>query len=90
LLNLKNKGIGIILSDHNVRDTFKIANRAYIIDEGERLIEGTPQEIALDERAKERFLGKNFKLGAEVGIHFSLEKSRSPSVSPSKRIKKEK
>jgi len=66
LLRLKDKGIGIVISDHNVRDTFKIAGRAYIIDEGEILIEGSPQKIAADENARERFLGKKFKLGEEV------------------------
>jgi len=68
LLNLKNKGIGIILSDHNVRDTFMIVNHAYIIDEGDILIEGPPQEVASDELAKEIFLGKDFKLGDEVDV----------------------
>lgn len=68
LLNLKNKGIGIILSDHNVRDTFMIVNRVYIIDEGDILIEGPPQEVASDELAKEIFLGKDFKLGDEVDV----------------------
>jgi len=68
LLNLKNKGIGIILSDHNVRDTFMIVNRAYIIDDGDILIEGPPQEVASDELAKEIFLGKDFKLGDEVDV----------------------
>ncbi len=63
---LKEKGIGIIISDHNVRDTLKIADRAYIIDRGELLIHGTPQEVASDERAKEKFLGKRFRLGDEV------------------------
>ena len=68
MLNLKNKGIGIILSDHNVRDTFMIVNRAYIIDDGDILIEGPPQKVASDELAKERFLGKDFKLGGEVDV----------------------
>ncbi len=66
LLNLKNKAIGIILSDHNVRDTLKITDTAYIIDQGEILVKGTPQEIASDTKAKEKFLGENFKLGDEV------------------------
>jgi lipopolysaccharide export system ATP-binding protein len=66
LLNLKNKGIGIILSDHNVRDTLKITDTAYIIDHGEILVKGTPQKIASDTKAKEKFLGENFKLGDEV------------------------
>jgi len=68
MLNLKKKGIGIILSDHNVRDTFRIVDRAYVIDEGKILIEGTPQEIASNNKARERFLGKDFKLGDEVLI----------------------
>ncbi len=69
MLKLKHKGIGIILSDHNVQDTFKIADRVYIIDEGEILIEGSPQDIASDEKAKEKFLGKSFKLGDEVEVN---------------------
>jgi len=71
LLNLKDKGIGIILSDHNVRDTLKIANTAYIIDDGEILVKGSPGEIAADMSAKERFLGENFKLGDEIESHSS-------------------
>lgn len=67
-LQLKNKGIGIILSDHNVQDTLKIADYSYIIDEGEILVEGPPKTIAQDDRAKERFLGKGFKLGGEIQI----------------------
>jgi len=65
LARLKNKDIGILLSDHNVRDTFKIAGRAYIIDEGEILIEDVPERIAANPKARERFLGTEFSLGAE-------------------------
>jgi lipopolysaccharide export system ATP-binding protein len=65
LMRLKNMGIGILLSDHNVRDTFKIADRAYVIDEGEILIEDVPSKIAIDARARERFLGTEFTLGEE-------------------------
>lgn len=71
LLQLKYKGIGIILSDHNVRDTLRIADRAYIIDEGVILVVGSPQEIATNELAKGRFLGKDFRLGDEIGIYSS-------------------
>lgn len=66
MMRLKKRGIGIIISDHNVRDTLKISDRVYIIDSGELLIHGTPREISSDETAKEKFLGKNFKLGDEV------------------------
>jgi lipopolysaccharide export system ATP-binding protein len=62
LLRLKEKEIGIIISDHNVRDTLRITDRAYILDEGEVLIEGTPARIAADEQARNRFLGDDFAL----------------------------
>jgi lipopolysaccharide export system ATP-binding protein len=66
LVKLRNRGIGIILSDHNVRDTFRITDRAYVIDEGKILVEGNPREIASSDLARERFLGENFKMGEEV------------------------
>ncbi len=65
LVRLKNKDIGILLSDHNVRDTFKIAGRATIIDAGEVLVEDRPDRIASNPIARERFLGTEFSLGAE-------------------------
>ncbi len=68
MLNLKKKGIGIIISDHNVRDTFKIVDRAYIIHEGKVLIEGSPEELAVNKLAREKFLGKDFELGKEKTI----------------------
>jgi lipopolysaccharide export system ATP-binding protein len=74
LLSLKKKDIGIILSDHNVRDTLKITDTAYIIDHGEILIKGNPLEIASDKKAKEIFLGENFKLGDEIADYYSSEK----------------
>jgi lipopolysaccharide export system ATP-binding protein len=73
LLRLKKKGIGIILSDHNVRDTLKITDNGYVIDQGEILIKGNPQQIASDKIAKERFLGENFKLGDEIADYNSSE-----------------
>lgn len=66
LVKLRNRGIGIILSDHNVRDTFRVTDRAYVIDEGEILVEGNPREIASSDMARECFLGKDFRLGEEV------------------------
>jgi lipopolysaccharide export system ATP-binding protein len=74
MLSLKKKEIGIILSDHNVRDTLALADRTYILDEGKILTEGTPQDVASDKKAKERFLGEDFKLGDEVPHHHFLEK----------------
>ncbi len=66
MLRLKSRGIGIILSDHNVRDVLRITDRAYIMDEGKILLEGTPRELAADKAARESFLGKDFHLGDEV------------------------
>jgi len=65
LAKLKSRGIGILLSDHNVRDTFKIADRAYIIDEGDILIEDTPLRVSADETARRCFLGTAFTFGEE-------------------------
>ncbi|MCP2521094.1 LPS export ABC transporter ATP-binding protein [SCandidatus Aminicenantes bacterium Aminicenantia_JdfR_composite] len=68
LLNLKRKGIGIIVSDHNVRDTFEIVDRAYIIHEGKILVEGPPLELAVNKLARDKFLGENFEFGKEKTI----------------------
>jgi lipopolysaccharide export system ATP-binding protein len=67
-LALRAKNIGIILSDHNVRDTFKISDRVYIIDDGRILVSGPPREVADNPQARENFLGRDFKHGAEVRI----------------------
>ena len=69
MLSLKNKGIGIIISDHNVRDTLRITDRACILDEGEVLVEGTPERIAADAKAREKFLGKDFELAGPAPNH---------------------
>jgi len=61
LLMLRGRGIGILVSDHNVRDTFQVADRAYIIDDGEILVQGEPRAIVRDARAKARFLGSEFE-----------------------------
>lgn len=65
-LSLRAKNIGIILSDHNVRDTFKISDRAYIIEDGNILVAGSPNEISKNPLAREKFLGMNFKLGSDI------------------------
>jgi len=62
LLRLKERDIGIIISDHNVHDTLRITDRAYILDEGAVLIEGSPGQIAADAQARKRFLGDDFAL----------------------------
>jgi len=62
ILGLKEKGIGVIITDHNVRDTLMVCDRAYIISEGEILLEGNPEEIASSPRVREIYLGEQFSL----------------------------
>ena len=59
---LKERGLGILITDHSVRETLRITDRAYIMAEGEVLISGTPEEIAQNEVARKVYLGENFKL----------------------------
>lgn len=62
ICNLKAKGIGILLTDHSVRDILEITDRSYIINEGEILISGPPDTLVNDERVKQIYLGEKFKL----------------------------
>lgn len=60
--DLKGKGIGILLTDHNVRDTLSITDRAYLITEGRILISGTSQDLINDPKARDIYLGKDFSM----------------------------
>jgi len=62
LVYLKEKGLGIIITDHNVRDTLSITDRAYIINNGEILDEGSPDKLIATPKVKEVYLGEEFKL----------------------------
>jgi len=62
IINLKNLNIGILITDHNVRETLSITDRAYIIYQGEILIEGTSQELINNPEARKIYLGERFKL----------------------------
>lgn len=59
---LKSKGIGVLITDHNVRETLTIVDRAYIMNAGEILIEGKPEEIANSELARKFYLGEAFTM----------------------------
>jgi lipopolysaccharide export system ATP-binding protein len=59
---LKDKGIGVLITDHNVRETLAITDRAYIIHKGKVLIAGSSKKIAEDETAKKFYLGEEFKM----------------------------
>jgi lipopolysaccharide export system ATP-binding protein len=60
--HLKNRGIGVLITDHNVRDTLDIVDRAYILNEGHILIHGTPKEIIDNEDVRRVYLGEGFSL----------------------------
>jgi lipopolysaccharide export system ATP-binding protein len=59
---LKDRGIGVIITDHNVRETLSICDHAYIIKDGQIIREGTPEEVAADPQVREIYLGENFQL----------------------------
>lgn len=62
ILRLKEKNIGILISDHNVRETLKICDRASIVYDGQVILDGTPREIIADTRARTLYLGESFCL----------------------------
>ena len=59
---LKNKNIGILITDHNVQETLAITDKTYLMFEGSILKEGTPEELAEDEMVRKVYVGKNFEL----------------------------
>jgi lipopolysaccharide export system ATP-binding protein len=62
ILDLKKRNIGVLITDHNVRETLEIVDRAYIMSEGELIVSGTPREIINDDRVKKHYLGEDFKI----------------------------
>ncbi|MCW8877739.1 MAG: LPS export ABC transporter ATP-binding protein [Kangiellaceae bacterium] len=59
---LKNRGIGVLITDHNVRETLDVCERAYIVESGKLLAEGAPQEILNNQQVKQVYLGEDFKI----------------------------
>jgi lipopolysaccharide export system ATP-binding protein len=59
---LKTRGIGVIITDHNVRETLSICDHAYIIKDGRIIREGSPEDVAADPQVREIYLGENFQL----------------------------
>jgi lipopolysaccharide export system ATP-binding protein len=62
IVSLKNRNIGVLISDHNVRETLGVCDSAYILNSGVVLEYGTPDEIATSKKAREIYLGKDFRL----------------------------
>ena len=63
---LKNKNIGILITDHNVQETLAITDRTYLMFEGKILKEGIPEELARDEMVRKVYLGKNFEFKRKI------------------------
>ena len=66
---LKNKNIGILITDHNVQETLSITDRAYLLFEGKLLKQGTAEELAADEMVRKVYLGKNFVLRRALALN---------------------
>jgi lipopolysaccharide export system ATP-binding protein len=62
VLHLKRRGIGVLITDHNVRETLGLIDRGYIIHSGKVLVEGRPAEIVADPNVRRFYLGEGFKL----------------------------
>jgi len=63
---LKEKNIGILITDHNVQETLRITDRAYLLYEGRILKQGTAEDLANDAEVREKYLGRNFVLRRKV------------------------
>ena len=62
IAELRNKNIGILITDHNVQETLSITDRAYLLFEGNILKAGTAEDLASDEQVRKVYLGQNFEL----------------------------
>ena len=60
--HLSERGIGVLITDHNVRETLRITDRAYIVNEGAIFRSGTPESLAEDEEVRRVYLGSDFRL----------------------------
>ena len=62
VFDLKKRGIGVLITDHNVRETLEIVDRAYILNDGKVLMSGTPNEVLKNENVRRVYLGDNFRI----------------------------
>lgn len=62
VMDLKDRGIGVLITDHNVRETLEIVDRAYILHDGGVLMSGTAEEVVADEKVKRVYLGDSFRI----------------------------
>jgi len=62
VVHLRDRGIGVLITDHNVRETLGICARAYILNQGEVIADGTPEQILANQQVREVYLGEHFRL----------------------------
>ncbi len=60
--NLRNQGLGVIITDHNVRETLNVVDRAYLVYDGRLLFEGTSENLVNNEEVRQKYLGENFRM----------------------------
>jgi len=77
---LKSKGIGIIITDHNVRETLGVCDRAYILNEGRILEDGSPEKIAQSPKARRIYLGEGFELGRRNWVQEEKKREVTPPL----------
>jgi len=77
-VELRASGLGILLTDHNVRETLSLCDRAYVLDDGHVLAHGTPAELVANEKVRHHFLGDTFSL--ELGAPGGLGNTSMPEV----------
>jgi lipopolysaccharide export system ATP-binding protein len=73
IFDLKNAGIGILITDHNVRETLAVTDRAYIINNGRIFRSGSPESLGNDPEVRRVYLGENFSMGLERGPQARLD-----------------
>ena len=66
IFDLKNSGIGILMTDHNVRETLAVTDRAYIINNGRIFRSGSPESLGNDPEVRRVYLGEHFSMGIET------------------------
>jgi lipopolysaccharide export system ATP-binding protein len=59
---LRDRGLGVLITDHNVRETLDVCEKAYIVSHGELIASGTPEEVLSDQRVRDVYLGEQFRL----------------------------
>ena len=84
ILRLKNeRGIAVLLTDHNVRETLAVTDRSYILAEGRILAAGAPKELIQDQRVRDEYLGTTFR-----GDEFDVQQAAGPATRPRRGVRK--